>query len=488
MAKIQLSALASQINGKLGGSVFLNTAGGLAIRQNKANNPLKNNSSRFVASRFGSVSSQWRNLSIEERQLWKDFAFSKQVTTIYNTPRTPSGYETFCKINAVRLNAGKSIITTPPVIRSLPVELDIEISTPDMYLFRAPILWDINNACHANNSTLVKFSFPDFVFNQFEKLMFSFQIGKMTHSLVQSLNDQKFKIQYYQDSSQVAFEIFFKPNTNADCNLYLRRIDGAKDSSSFFTIPYDKFNEVNTFAFKVNSFSNNDAIVYINNIQPILANTESIGIVSTPSSLFGVSFNFNSTSSMPFFLGSFVINDNLKNELSIKKFIDGYTDIIYDVLLFAENQSELLGYTYEHGSMSSMLEFVDGDFSTPINKFARQFNNYRFYQLAFEYTGTELTDWSVQLFSTPPTSLGRESTTYNNRLVGDVGFALPSGADLTGIFRRAFIDWQAGQDFIVQYRLIHNESGLAYAKEPAKKKPKKVDRFKPGTALVGTPT
>lgn len=118
MAKIKLSALVSDIKGKMEGTVFARNGGGLYMR----NNPIgvQKMTAKWGAnkSRFASVVSSWRELTAKQQAYWNEMAVNYTGHSIFGDDRKRSGYELFVKINQTLITSGLPAVLEP----QMPVE------------------------------------------------------------------------------------------------------------------------------------------------------------------------------------------------------------------------------------------------------------------------------------------------------------------------------------------------------------------------------
>lgn len=118
MAKIKLSALVSDIKGKMEGTVFARNGGGLYMR----NNPIgvQKMTAKWGAnkSRFASVVSSWRELSARQQASWNEMAVNYTGHSVFGDDRKRSGYELFVKINQTLITSGLPAVLKP----QMPVE------------------------------------------------------------------------------------------------------------------------------------------------------------------------------------------------------------------------------------------------------------------------------------------------------------------------------------------------------------------------------
>lgn len=118
MAKIKLSALVSDIKGKMEGTVFARNSGGLYMRNNPIGVQKKTAKWGANKSRFASVVSSWRELSARQQAEWNEMAVNYRGHSIFGDDRKRSGYELFVKINQTLITSGLPAVLKP----QMPVE------------------------------------------------------------------------------------------------------------------------------------------------------------------------------------------------------------------------------------------------------------------------------------------------------------------------------------------------------------------------------
>jgi hypothetical protein len=136
MPKIRLSALAVDMKGKAGGSVFSRNAGGVYFRNNKTGGGKKSPSWDKQKANLAAVSRQWKQLTIEEQDAWAAAAVDYPAKTVWGDTRQPSGYELYTRLNGVLQGAGLPVITVPVAPRSLVDMGETEIVFPDLVQFQ----------------------------------------------------------------------------------------------------------------------------------------------------------------------------------------------------------------------------------------------------------------------------------------------------------------------------------------------------------------
>lgn len=125
MAKIKFSALVSDMRNKLNGSVMSKNRYGSYVR-NKVTPVNPQTSFQQVArQQLASLSSQYRGITVAQRNSWINGAANFPFTDIFGDVRHLSGQTLFVKLNTNLLNAGSPVITAAPLPVGIP-ELVIE--------------------------------------------------------------------------------------------------------------------------------------------------------------------------------------------------------------------------------------------------------------------------------------------------------------------------------------------------------------------------
>lgn len=101
MAKVSLSALLDSLTGKLSGSVFQNSVGGLQLRSRVSPRDPKTTDQQIVRGNWGFLASSWNELSPSDIDSWND-----------NAPVGSNGKSFFQESNAKIASAGHASITT----------------------------------------------------------------------------------------------------------------------------------------------------------------------------------------------------------------------------------------------------------------------------------------------------------------------------------------------------------------------------------------
>lgn len=113
MPKVQFSALVTDMKGVQNGSIWSKNAGGNYYRNRVSGGGLK--STRWQTSKgiLVSLASQWRFVPNTDKQAWQAMTVNYPTVDKFGRPRIPSGYELFCRLNAVLVNGQFPPLLTP---------------------------------------------------------------------------------------------------------------------------------------------------------------------------------------------------------------------------------------------------------------------------------------------------------------------------------------------------------------------------------------
>ncbi|MEE8209004.1 MAG: hypothetical protein V3T88_08665 [Nitrosomonadaceae bacterium] len=129
MAKVKLSYLVSDIRGKIGGTVFQQSRGGLIIRNQPGK--INRNSNRDTTSRnvLNSVVANFDRLSVSNQLVWTRFVEFSELKQKRTKDLFVSGRDAFIKFNYYRLRYAFPILTTPEFVKCVATPVTIDIST-----------------------------------------------------------------------------------------------------------------------------------------------------------------------------------------------------------------------------------------------------------------------------------------------------------------------------------------------------------------------
>ena len=119
MAKIKLSAIVSEMRGKLNGSVFSKNRGGAYLRTKVTPVNPQTLAQGLVRATLTNLSQAWRSLTEAQRLAWNGAVSSFTGTDIFGDVKTPSGINLYNKLNLNLAAIGVAPINTPPLAVSV---------------------------------------------------------------------------------------------------------------------------------------------------------------------------------------------------------------------------------------------------------------------------------------------------------------------------------------------------------------------------------
>jgi len=134
MARIKYSALVSDIRGIVGGNVFSRNKGGGYVRTFvKPNNP-QTPLQQIQRSILGSIATEWRTLSEEQRITWGMAALDFPYKDKLGEDKTYSGQQLFMKFNSTLRAIGEDISKSTPAPTQMPSG-ELKIDSPIFHSF-----------------------------------------------------------------------------------------------------------------------------------------------------------------------------------------------------------------------------------------------------------------------------------------------------------------------------------------------------------------
>jgi hypothetical protein len=115
MAKIKLSAIVSEMRGKLNGSVFSKNRGGAYLRTKVTPVNPQTIYQGNVRARLTTFSQAWRALTQAQILAWNSAVSNFVGTDIFGDIKTPSGINLYNKLNLNLAAAGQASIDNPPL-------------------------------------------------------------------------------------------------------------------------------------------------------------------------------------------------------------------------------------------------------------------------------------------------------------------------------------------------------------------------------------
>ena len=136
MALIKLTGLIGDLRGKVGGSVFAQTASGLILK-NRVTPVNKNTEKQSLLRGFAFLLQQeWLELSTQQRQCWKTWTSLNPIKQRNNTGLLINAQQTFIKLNMYQLLYGFDVIRDPVFNKTIisPITASLSLIGPDLTL------------------------------------------------------------------------------------------------------------------------------------------------------------------------------------------------------------------------------------------------------------------------------------------------------------------------------------------------------------------
>jgi hypothetical protein len=156
MAKIKYSALVSDMRNKLNGSVASKNRAGSYLRNKVTPVNPQTPFQQANRQRLGSMSSEWRGLTEQQRQSWLNATGAFPYTDIFGDRRELDGKSLFVKLNLNLLNSGSATIVNAPTPVGVP-EIEITNLAFDQV---DGVTFDINTATVPAGFALLVYATP----------------------------------------------------------------------------------------------------------------------------------------------------------------------------------------------------------------------------------------------------------------------------------------------------------------------------------------
>src|SRR3989304_6612380 len=102
MALIRTSALIADITGRIAGSCFQRSQGGLIMRAQRAQRNSNTNAQQFQKVGINEIMLTWTSLTQAQRDQWNQYAIYRNIKQKKNPTRTISGHQIFIRENNLR--------------------------------------------------------------------------------------------------------------------------------------------------------------------------------------------------------------------------------------------------------------------------------------------------------------------------------------------------------------------------------------------------
>src|SRR3972149_3992503 len=102
MALIRTSALIADITGRIAGSCFQRSQGGLIMRAQRAQRNSNTNAQQFQKVGINEIMLTWTSLTQAQRDQWNQYAIYRNIKQKKNPTRSISGHQIFIRENSLR--------------------------------------------------------------------------------------------------------------------------------------------------------------------------------------------------------------------------------------------------------------------------------------------------------------------------------------------------------------------------------------------------
>jgi len=479
MPKIKFSALVSGMSGKANGSVFATNNAGSYFRTNGSK--LKPNTAKnsIRKSEFSQVAQAWRALTSEQQQAWKDSVSNFVVQNSFGDNRTPTGYEVFTRLNNTKLRDGQTLLSLPPMPRSLPAIGAVELEVLDLTQY-IPTLGMVNFNKNAITSpvTYVNTGYPatgDMLNNQ--TYLIGFDLSQYTQPLTTFQED----IGVYEvlGTSGNNMAINIRPNGSGFANVFFSCSGGSGTISAITNDSRIDLSKPNTIAVFVSNGNIDDVQFYVNGRKCTKSTTPS-GSWSMPEADGGLILGKSVTLSNPRY-SIFDVRywDTVQTEQNLRYATLGYILGTEKAIFNFENYITGTG-------IIDFLENVPSHYtSNPILTNAQlqvHVDSQRVPYLLLTCEGVGIESTALNIYASPPVSFGITGKQSNYRLLGSFPWDGINEFDVTEAWRQAFGAYPINSYINFQISVFDQSTGVVSS---ALSKPPKRKRFKAGAELSG---
>lgn len=142
MARVKVSGIISDIRGKVGGSVYQSSQGGLILK-NKSG-VISSSSSRSLKHKMGiaRIQGNWRAITNEQRMLWEQYSIYLDKKQKHNPSIRVNGHQLFLNYNSIRYDLQEvaplfnPYLLESPIMTTLPEPISIvSVVQGEVFLF-----------------------------------------------------------------------------------------------------------------------------------------------------------------------------------------------------------------------------------------------------------------------------------------------------------------------------------------------------------------
>lgn len=282
MPKIRLSALATDIKGKSGGSVFSTNAGGTYFRNNPSGTGSKKPATSNRKQLFASLSQSWRNLSNAQQVAWSEAGILYPTTNAWGETRIPKGFELFMQLNGNLQAAGESLLLVPVAPRGLPAINSLEFTAPEQFqlIGQRGFCPDSNTSAELSGHGYLADFIDDDIIQQERFYCTRFSLNQSNDSIF--LNPAVINL-FLIDSNGVSLKAYFEKLSFSDYTFvtFYQDKDGYDVRQSSSAISAERLKDIH-IGIQFSDVPNDPIGLYLNGVRQIMSVSETGSPIPQP--------------------------------------------------------------------------------------------------------------------------------------------------------------------------------------------------------------
>lgn len=481
MPKIKLSALISDMKGKANGSVFASNNGGVYFRNNPRKIAPNNAINSIRQSQFLGNASQWRNLTVNQQDAWRNAVTSFPTFNVFGDARTPSGYELFCRLNGAMALRNLPTFSLPPDPRSFPIATSFDWSTPDFFLYQPNAKIHYTGNTPFSSTPLLSLSGAPYTCdsNDYRTGFLKLELHNGIEGLYQNSNTEY--VYSVFSGTNVVMQLIFLASSPGNTTIVVKSQTATGSIDGSVIVSNDRFDSVTNIFFSLPADDSKDLIVYVNGTEFVNATAE-VGTFTQPltfdsfalvSQLIALQSNFSILEARFY--------DDLLTETQRSLVSRGYsfnTELLQlQINNGGDNWVQNFGLALNEAIASSTVSGtarLRPDTNVPINVPI----------VEASYTGGTADDFMFEVLSTKALSNGTTRSSVTAKMITSVTYTDSLGLDLSEAIAESGIYVTGGSTIILSMRLFDTLTGVTGNPVEAPKKPG-IKRFKAGSELSG---
>lgn len=480
MPKIQLSALATDIKGKSGGSVFSTNQGGTYFRNAPSGGGKKTQHWNLRKSQFAQVSSHYRSLSEDQRETWNLAAPSFPTQNAFGSPRIPSGFELFMRLNGVLVSHNFPLLSTAPSPEAFPLIGEIEWNANDNFALVAQKAVLLNNVIREGRLSYAVFNAAasDIQFENGFAISFRYSMKPSSYA---QLNPGGYSCLFSLGAESVSnIKVIFESINIHKHNILVVLQIASSTFTNVYTVTGPIENSIFSLGLYVNTTDFAESVLRINN--------QIISPKSTQSRVFDeiefnpqVSLGLDSSEEMiPFLMSDFRMFLQSVSHQTWSFICNGY-EVNLTPFWFGLTDDGLSGTKNQGSTLSSeTLTFPNNEESPVI---FQNFPQVFVPRIWIDFLDALPSNIKVAISCTAPFPAAQRRNQNRVRLLGTLSVLDPTEVDITEFFASVWGSASSNSSIELTLRLINSNTGQITEAPVKPKKP--IVRFKPAADLSG---